>query len=312
MGFGDRDYAWDSPSRRAFLGGGGRAVKVIVGLCVAALVLQLLSLRFPPVYGEPPMNGLFGLDPLLLGVGQVWRLITYGFLHAGFWHIFFNMLWLYWLGMLVEDRLGTREFVLFHLASLIAGGVVFAALELIPGVGPGTGRVSTCVGASGAVMGVLMLCALWDPHRQVSLIFFTLPLWAIAGFYAAWETYHVLLQIGAGADATKSLTGARTAHGAHLGGLLIGWLYYRFDWSFGSTLDRLTSRLPRFRFSSGAGRNANVRLHRPEPQDGGEDDLERAADAALAKIYASGEASLTRKERKTLKLYSERAKAKRR
>ncbi|NNJ26728.1 Rhomboid protease GlpG [Planctomycetes bacterium LzC2] len=309
MAFEDRDYAWDSPSRRAFLGGSNRAVKGIVIVCIVVFVVQLLSARAPRIYDQPLMSGLFGLDPSLLGIGQVWRLVSYGFLHGDLWHILFNMLWLYGLGRYAEDRLGAKEFLLFYFASLIAGGLIFSALELTPGIGPGGDAVSTCIGASGAVMGVIMLSALWDPHKQISLIFITVPLWLVAGLYAIFETYEVLMRVGAGTIAADGV-----AHGAHFGGLLLGWLYFKFGWNFDEALDRVTGRLPRFTFRGlkrSVGVGPKVRLHRPETADEEDDELERRADLVLAKLHASGESSLTRKERKTLKLYSEQAKAKR-
>ncbi|MFH5802493.1 rhomboid family intramembrane serine protease [Alienimonas sp. DA493] len=311
MGFEDRDYAWGSSSRRAFLGGGNRAVKAIIATCAAIFVLQLLTLRAPAVYGEPPLRGLFGLDPSFLAFGQVWRLVTYGFLHdeGGLLHIVFNMLWLWGLGQTVESRLGTREFVLFYLAALLSGGLVFSALELIPAFSPDHVRTATCVGASGAVMGVIMLSALWEPHRPISLIFLTVPLWLIATAYGVIETFAVLSRIGAGRVAADGV-----AHGAHFGGLLLGWAYYKLHWNFESGVDRLTGRFPRFTFAGlkrSVGAGPKVRLHRPEDEAGEDDDLERRADAVLAKLHTNGESSLTRKERATLKLYSERARAKR-
>ncbi|QDT17507.1 rhomboid family intramembrane serine protease [Alienimonas californiensis] len=314
MGFEDRDYAWGSPSRRVFLGGGNRAVKAIIAICAAIFVLQLLTQRAPQIYGEPPLRGLFGLDPSFLALGQVWRLVTYGFLHdeGQLLHIVFNMLWLWGLGQSVESRVGSREFVLFYLAALLSGGLVFSALELIPAFSPGAGAATaTCVGASGAVMGVIMLSALWDPHRPISLIFITVPLWLIATVYGVIETFAVLSRIGAGRVAADGV-----AHGAHFGGLLLGWAYYKLQWNFEGGLDRVTGRLPRFTFSGlkrSVGAGPKVRIHRPDAaeDDGDGDDLERRADAVLAKLHASGESSLTRRERATLKLYSERARAKR-
>ena len=313
MGFEDRDYAWDSPSRRGFLGGDHRAVKGIVAVCVALFVVQLLSLRAPTIYGEPPLRGLFGLDPSFLAVGQVWRLISYGFLHDEYslGHVVFNMLWLFWLGRKAEDRMGTREFLLFYLAALLTGGLVFSGLELaFQTPTPDGGRIiATCVGASGAVMGVVLLSALWDPHERINLILCSVPLWVIAGIYVVVETYAVLLRIGAGGLASDGV-----AHGAHFGGLLIGWAYYKLGWNFDGALDRVTGRLPRFTLSGlkrSVGVGPKVRLHRPEPVDPGEDDLERRGDAVLAKLHAEGEASLTEAERATLKLYSAQAKARR-
>ena len=306
MGFESRDYAWESPSRRAFLGGGDAAVKAIIVANVAIFVAQLLTFRAPSgldrAFGGP-LEAWLGLIPdrVVFG-GEVWRLFTYGWLHGDFWHIFFNMYLLWLFGRSIEQRVGTAEVAWFYGLSVVAGGVVFTLLEAVFGSIP-----SVCVGASGAVMAVTALLALWDPHRQLHLFgLIPVPLWGLAGFYAAYETYCVLAQIGGAGG------GDGVAHGAHFGGLLVGGAYHRFGWRLSETAGDLLDRLPRFRLGSGdrgrvTRRGPNLKVHRPE-----EDDLDARADAVLAKITASGEASLTSKERAVLKEASERAKARRR
>jgi len=310
MGFESRDYAWDSPSRRAYLGGHS-AVKILIGLNAAFYLLQLLTAgigTFLP--NEGPLTAWFSLIPdRVVYRGEIWRLLTYSFLHAerDFWHILINMYLLYIFGERAEARLGSKEFTLFYLAAAVCGGVFFTGLELFfPSVAelqPGVPLI--CVGASGAVMGVVALVAVWEPQMQILLFFLIpVPLWALATFYALWETYYVLAQISMGVQSS-------VAHGAHFGGLIFGLAYVKLGWN----LDLLVDRLPRFSFSGlkrSVGAGPKVRLHRPDSAEKEDDELEQAADAALAKIHASGEASLTRKERHTLKLYSERAKAKRR
>jgi membrane associated rhomboid family serine protease len=322
MGFESRDYAWDSPTRREFLGGYDRVVKRLIGVTVAVFVLQILTAGVGgPASGRGFVTSWFGLDPDLVLRGQIWRLLTYAFLHSerDIFHILFNMLWLFSLGRFAEAKLGSREFLFFYLAAAVAGGIVFCGLDLAfptlaTAVTPDGELVSVrlpvvCVGASGAVAAVVLLSALWDPHREVSLILFSVPLWAIAGLFVVLETYAVLSIIG-GVGGNED----GTAHGAHFGGLLLGYLYYRFDWRLAGLSEAITDRLPRFTFGGfkrAVGAGPKVRLHRPESEDARQDDLERRGDAVLAKLHASGESSLTDEERATLKLYSQQAKAKR-
>ena len=314
MGIENRDWAPSAGRDGAAFGGGGfhwSAVNTLIVLNVVVFVAQIFT---QPAGGRSPLDAWFGLIPdRALYRGELWRLLTYSFLHDtdGLLHLGFNMYLLWGFGRQVEARLGPREFTLFYLAAAIAGGVAFTLLDALFPVGP-ENAVSLCVGASGAVMGVLTLLALTRPHEQI-LLFFLLPvpLWTVAAFYAAYETYAVLVRVGG----PGLLDG--TAHGAHFGGLLLGFGYWKLRWNFVGAVDAVRDRLPRFsvgglKRSVGAG--PKVRLHRPEEaaEEDGDDDLERAADAALAKIHASGEKSLSRKERHTLKLYSERTKAKRR
>ena len=315
MGFEDRDYAWESPSRRAYLGGGGIAVKVLIALNAAVFVLQLLSAPAGSfARGTGPLDAWLGLIPdRVIYRGEVWRLLTHAFLHSvgDFWHILINMYLLWIFGKPVEQRRGTREFVLFYLAAALCGGLFFTGLELLfPSVASlGADQPLICMGASGAVMGVVALMAIWEPQMQILLFFLIpVPLWALAGFYALFETYYVLAQIGLGYS-------DGVAHGAHFGGLLVGVGYAKLGWNF----EELTDRLPRFSLDGlkrSVGPRPKVRLHRPDQDDGPDgdgfaDDLDRRGDEVLAKIHASGEASLTDAERTTLRLYSERAKSRR-
>ena len=135
------------------------------------------------------------------------------------------------------------------------------------------------------------------------------PLWGLAAFYGVYETYCVLAQIGSG------MTDG-TAHGAHFGGLLLGLGYHRFGWTLSDAAGNLTDRLPRVKLGGGGGRRPSrrgpaLKVYRAEDVVA-EDDLDARADAVLAKISRSGEASLTKQERAVLKEASERAKAKRR
>ena len=81
---------------------------------------------------------------LLLKSGQVWRLITYAFIHAGIIHLLCNMYSLYIIGPQVESKFGKVRFILIYLISAISGGLLSAGI---------TNYVS--VGASGAIFGVL-------------------------------------------------------------------------------------------------------------------------------------------------------------
>ena len=314
MGFEDRDYAWGSPARRAFLGGDGRAVRAIVIVNVAVYVLQLLTARVATPYGPGAITGWFGLDASAVLHGQLWRLLTYAFLHSegSVWHILINMLWLWSLGRPAEGRLGTQEFTLFYLAGALAGGLVFFGLELaFPSLGTAAGRSVVCVGASGAVMAVVLLAALWDPQLPLNLILITIPIWVVAGLYVVLESYAVLARIGGAALADG------TAHGAHFGGLALAYLYHRFDWRLSDAGDAVADRLPRFKLGGGRGprrpsrRGPALKVFRAEDV-ADDDDLDARADAVLAKISATGEASLTKRERAVLKEASERAKARRR
>jgi membrane associated rhomboid family serine protease len=142
--------------------------------------------------------------------GAVWQLITYQFLHAGIWHLFSNLLALYFLGPDVERGLGTNRFFALYFLSGILGGLGWALLSP-PDSNP-------CVGASGAIFGVLGAYAALYPNRELVLIFFPfMPLkaWTFVLLLGAYE-FTQTLAYG---------SGSHVANAAHLGGGIAGYIY---------------------------------------------------------------------------------------
>lgn len=158
------------------------------------------------------LNVWFGFQPdLLLRYGLAWKPFTYMFLHSGFLHLGFNMLWLYFFGPEVERRLGTMQFYRFF----IFCGATGVLLTLLPYLLKGQ-NVSV-IGASGAVMGVLVAFAMIDPHRQFYIIPFPWPITARGLVFLV-----VLLNL------VTSLDQSNTSVATHFGGMIAGFLYMRF------------------------------------------------------------------------------------
>lgn len=136
-----------------------------------------------------------------------WTIFTYMFVHAGWMHILFNMIALYFFGPRLELRLGSGRFLALYFLSGLGG----AALSLLtPDV--------AIVGASGAIMGVLVGYARYWPHDKIYL-------WAIVPIEA-----RVLLILFVGWEILGGLgyVEQHVAHFAHLGGLAVGYLYLRW------------------------------------------------------------------------------------
>ena len=151
---------------------------------------------------------------------QLWRLITFQFLHAGLWHIVVNMIGLWMFGPVVELNLGSRRFALFYFACGIAGPIMFTILWslgiLMPDVPYLPGSTVPLVGASAGIFGVLMAAAYLSPDRLIYLYFFDMPLKVFAWIMMALAAYTVLINGGnAGGQA------------AHLGGGLLGFFLIR-------------------------------------------------------------------------------------
>jgi membrane associated rhomboid family serine protease len=138
---------------------------------------------------------------------QPWTSITYMFIHGGPWHLFFNMLSLYFFGPRVEERLGSQRFIVLYFLSGVGGAVLSF---LTPNV--------TIVGASGATFGVFLAYAMFWPHDRI-LIWGVLPVEArvlvlLTTLYSLWG--------GTGS------VGGQIAHWAHLGGYAAAYLYLRW------------------------------------------------------------------------------------
>tara|TARA_B100000378_G_scaffold98080_1_gene77821 strand:+ start:533 stop:1309 length:777 start_codon:yes stop_codon:yes gene_type:complete len=145
-----------------------------------------------------------------------WTLVSYMFLHAGFMHLLFNMIGLYFFGPRVEDRLGAKGFLwLYFLSGL--GAALFHFLFA---------PESSVVGASGAVYGVLLAFAMYWPRVRIYL-------WAILPI-EAWllATLLVFGSLYAGVNPSGD---SSTAHFAHLGGLAFGFVFIKWwEWRKGA------------------------------------------------------------------------------
>src|SRR5947209_15008284 len=116
MGFYDRDYYREPRSAGAAVGS-LRMWSVSTWLIVLNVAVFLLDHLLG---GMLTYLGYFSATTAI-DMLQVWRFLTFQFLHAGVWHVFFNMLALYYFGPLVENFLGSRRFLAFYLICGIAG-----------------------------------------------------------------------------------------------------------------------------------------------------------------------------------------------
>lgn len=217
---------------------------------------------------------------------QPWTLVTYSFLHGGLWHLAFNMLALFFFGSPLEARWGGREFLRFYLIAVL-GGAVFSFIFA---------SHSTVIGASAAIYGIMLAFALNWPDAPIYFfgIFPIKAKWLVAGL------------IGLSLLSAASGVQDGTAHFAHLGGIVAGFLYLKLFDSVGARLRRLKKSLPRSRFSviSGTKTDGGTRVTGPvEPRRLRRRDEERLldeVDRVLDKISESGLASLSPDERQVL------------
>ncbi|MEM9025045.1 MAG: rhomboid family intramembrane serine protease, partial [Bacteroidota bacterium] len=160
-----------------------------------------------------------GPDAKLEHSYRLWAFVTYGFVHRGLLHIFFNMLWLYWLGRMLGEYLGDKKLLGAYLLGVIGGAVTYVGVtNLIYLIAPGNGVFvpgSPLIGASAGVMAVIFATATLLPDHTVRLIFIG-PV--------------RLKYLALGALILTSLLDLWSNTGgklAHLGGAAIGYVYVR-------------------------------------------------------------------------------------
>jgi membrane associated rhomboid family serine protease len=174
----------------------------VLRLIVANVIMYILQRLFPLV------TALLAFVPEY-ALYRPWTIITYAFLHdpSNILHILFNMIVLYFFGIRVEERLGGRHFITLYMISAIGGALLSFATPMVP-----------IIGASGAIMGVLMAYAKYWPHERVFIYgVIPVPAWLLVAAY-------VLIDIGgAGGIGNQGI-----AHFAHLGGFASGYLYLKW------------------------------------------------------------------------------------
>jgi membrane associated rhomboid family serine protease len=303
MGFQDRDYY-----REEEPGFSIRGPRTVIGWIILINVTIFAADGLITPF-RPELANNYGInDFLALHVGDLakpwlwWRFLTYGFAHASFgtvpgahWHILGNMLGLFFLGRSVEQFYGPKEFLRFYLTAIVASGLIWAVATATGCVLAGDPLRGSAVGASGAVVAVVILFALNFP-RQTLLLFFVIPVpaWLVGVFVVVGDLLTAM-----------NPESSRIAWQAHLAGAGFAFLYFRGHWNL--------TRLSQNWFSSSwFKRRPNLRIHDPRSQAPPDDDLADQVDKILEKIHLKGEDSLTSKERRMLKNASRKYQEKRR
>jgi len=240
------------------------------------------------------LTGLFGFIPGQAIIGlEVWRFVTYMFLHGGLGHILFNMLGLWMFGTQIEARWGRGPFLLYYLVCGIGGALTYGLFKLF-----GMDAFTPMVGASGAVYGILLAYGMMFPEAII-LIGLIVPMKA---------KYAVVLFGLIELLSTASGGGGGVAHLAHLGGMASGFLFLRLtipSLRAGTGLKnpwrqwRGKRRLRVVRPEAGAG---GPRPVDGRPAGGPPPSIDRAqVDAILDKISREGLQSLTTQEQEILR-----------
>ena len=189
-----------------------RALVNIVILCTIVFVLSLIVSKIPG--GMDLLNYLKVTPQLNTFLFQPFSLVTYIFMHADFWHLFSNMLWLFFIGVILEDLTGKKHIWRLFLGGGIAGGILFMLLfNILPFFNTG-GIPVYMVGASAGVTAVVVGTATFVPRYKVYLF-------GIIGIELFWIAFFRVLFDFLGATGNTNQGG----YIAHLGGAAFGLLY---------------------------------------------------------------------------------------
>lgn len=289
MGYEDREYM-----RRGGFGGrppgmpgpfeGAPVTKwlLIVNIAIALLDVAMTTGRVPSALR---VWGAFNIEQGIYG-GQIWRFLTFQFLHGGLGHVFFNSIALFFFGPHIERWMKSRAFLLFYLLCGVAGAAFYTFLFFVPGVLESNLTVTPMVGASAGIFGILAAFYYIAPEAKVYL-FLIIPV--------KMKTLAIVVFV---IEACIVLFDLRNSGGSagHLGGAFLG-LFILKNEGARAWLQQVVQ--PRAKKKAGRRRASRpaqiVREERRSPLE-----LSKEVDRILDKIGEKGMQSLTKAERETL------------
>ena len=273
-----------------------RLIIINVAVWLAIMVLDVFFDLFNANFSSGLIQWLAVPAALEKLITRPWTLITYMFLHLDFWHILFNMLWLFWFGRIFLEYLSEKQL----LATYLMGGLAGAALYILSfNIFPkfqDTYFLSMALGASASVMAIVIAISVYVPNYRIYLMF----IGPVKIYYIA--IFSVIL------DILMIRSSNSGGHLAHLGGAIWGF-YYIYMLRKGTDLSKVLNWIPRFSvpkkkkksskahfqnvYTSGRPmKDEDYNLHKKKNQE--------RIDEILDKISKSGYESLTREEKELL------------
>lgn len=264
----------------------------IIGVNVAVFVLQNI---FDRPGGPGYISEYFALHSDSLQKGMIWTPISYAFLHglSNWLHIVGNMLGVFFLGRAILPVLGQIRFLQLYLGAALFGGLAWFAASFVSGS-------TSVIGASASVFALLIFFSCLAPDREIQLLlFFFLPI-NVKPRYLAYVMLGLSV-LGLLFQELYPSSGTGMAHSAHLGGMLFGYLYFKFVYAPNPTNNTGTFSLSFAGFfkkpqtsKSSAGYTYRVNVSKETK------DLKGEVDRILDKINSKGFGSLSQNEKEIL------------
>lgn len=260
-------------------------------LLVQIVRIVLLLSNNPELYSD--FRGYLAIPSNLeVFARRPWTVFTYMFLHEGFIHILFNLLWLYWFGQIFVQELGMKKLISTYLIGGLAGGLLFLLFYNVFSVFEPVRDSSIALGASASVMAVVVAVSTFRPDRKLHLMF----IGPVKIGYIALAMFILSSMVDFSVN-----TGGKIAH---LGGALAGFVfayYYKQGKDITRGFDRFMDQVATW-FKPGR-QKMKVTHKRPandleyNRQKGEE---QKEVDAILDKISKGGYDSLSAKEKELL------------
>ncbi len=223
-----------------------------------------------------------------------WSILSYSFLHQGFFHLLMNMLMLFYVSRLFLNLYSAKMFLnVYLLGALVGGGVFLLSFNLFPVFQNQAGYL---VGASASVMAVFIFTCTSMPNMEVSIFTFRIKLWRIGLFFVVLDLIQIPIQNSGG-------------HIAHIGGALLGYIYanqLKKGNDIGSGFENIMNTISSY-FTPRKKTNLKT-VHKTKFQRKNSDrtihqqkrDTQKKVDAILDKISKSGYESLSKEEKSFL------------
>lgn len=269
-----------------------RLIFINAGIFLIIKILEMISvLASSPELASTVISYL--AVPASIGAlaAKPWTPVTYMFLHQGFIHLLFNMLWLWWFGKIFMSYLDQRKVVSLYIMGGLSGALLYIIIfNLFPAFA-GAVHVSVALGASASVMALVIATAVYLPEMELHLLF----LGRIKLKYLALITFLITSVFDFSVN-----TGGKIAH---IGGALMG-LAYGYGLKNGKDIGAwLNSTIDFFVTLFRPGRRMKVTYKKPKTDyeyNKIRAERQKAIDHILDKISKGGYDSLTREEKEIL------------
>lgn len=262
------------------------ALNVVVFILYRLLMLPGTSIHFFEYIELPSSFSNFILQP--------WAIITYGFLHYGFWHLVFNMIWLFVLARFFSNVFDYKIGVKLYFIGVLVGGAIFLLIyNIFPQLG-----ITKLVGASAGIRALLIFLCAYMPFMDIKVFVFKLKLWHLGAFVVLIDFLNLLANNNFGGNV------------AHFGGSLVGYFYamqLQKGKTMGKGFDSAIVSLENL-FKSPKNKKAKLKtVHKGSKKVAGytkeefqEFNTQKRIDLILDKISKSGYDSLTKEEKEFL------------